>query len=68
MEKEALMGTIAAIVGALGGLGAVMGILTALGSIPLMAEQLTWNFWFQIAIILLLGAIALALGRRGNFE
>lgn len=62
------MGAMAAIIGALGGLGAVMGILTALEAIPPITEQLTWAFWFQIAIILLLGAIAMAMGRSGTFD
>lgn len=62
------MGAMAAIIGAVGALSAVMGILDALEAIPQISEQLTWAFWFQLAIVLLLGAIALALGKRGNFE
>ena len=60
------MGATAAIIGAVGGLSAIMGIITALGAIPLITEQLTWSFWFQLAVILLLGAIAL--GRKGTFD
>lgn len=57
------MGLIAAIVGAVGGLCAVMGIITAAEVIPLIMPQFTWNFWFVLSAILLLGAIAFGLGR-----
>ncbi|MDD5126632.1 MAG: hypothetical protein PHR43_00800 [Dehalococcoidales bacterium] len=62
------MGAIAAIIGAVGGLSAVMGILDAFQIVPQVSPQLTWAFWFQLAIILLLAAIALALGRHGSFD
>ena len=63
------MGLTAAIVGAIGGLSAVMGIVTATEVIPtlMMPQQFTWNFWFALSAILLLGAIAFALG-RGSYE
>ena len=57
------MGVTAAIIGAIGGLCAVMGIVTAAGIVPLLMSQFTWMFWFVLAAILLLGSIALALGR-----
>jgi hypothetical protein len=53
------------ITGAIGGLCAVMGIITAVEVIPLITPQLTWMFWFVLSAILLLGSIALALGRGG---
>ena len=59
------MGIIAAIIGGIGGLCAVMGIVTAVEVIPLITPQLTWMFWFVLSAILLLGSIALALGRGG---
>ena len=59
------MSIIAAIAGAIGGLCAVMGIITAVEVIPLITPQLTWMFWFVLSAILLLGSIALALGRGG---
>ncbi len=57
------MGLTALIVGAVGGLCAVMGIVTAAEVIPLIMPQFTWNFWFVLSAILLLASIAFALGR-----
>ena len=62
------MGTIAVIVGAVGGLCAAMGIITAL-EVPLyIGEQFTWMFWFMLSAILLLASIAFAIGRGGGYE
>jgi len=55
----------AAIIGGIGGLCAVLGIITAVEVIPLITPQLTWMFWFVLSAILLLGSIAIALGRGG---
>ena len=60
------MGVMAAIIGGIGGLCAVMGIVTALDVIIAIAPQFTWQFWFMLAAILLLGSIALALGRGSS--
>ena len=57
------MGISAAIIGAIGGLSAVMGIITALEVIPSVMPELTWMFWFVLSAILLLASIALAQGR-----
>jgi len=57
------MGLTSVIVGAVGGLCAVMGIVTAAEVIPLIMPQFTWNFWFVLSAILLLASIAFALGR-----
>lgn len=57
------MGLTAAIVGAIGGLCAVMGIVTATEVIPLIMPQFTWMFWFVLSALLLLASIAFALGR-----
>lgn len=62
------MGTIAAIIGAIGGLCAVMGIVTAAEMIPLMGAQFTWTFWLMLAAILLLASIAFGVGRSGGYE
>ena len=62
------MGFMAAIAGAVGGLSAIMGIVTALEVIQPIAEQLTWMFWLVLAAILLLASIAFALGRSGSNE
>ena len=61
------MGITAVIVGAVGGLCAVMGIVTAAEVIPLIMPQFTWMFWFMLSAILLLASIAFALG-RGSYE
>ena len=57
------MGITAAIVGAVGGLCAVMGIITAAEVIPLVMPQFTWMFWFVLSAILILASIALSFGR-----
>ncbi len=60
------MGITAVIVGAVGGLCAVMGIIIAVEVFPLLSltmPQFTWNFWFSLSAILLLASIAFALGR-----
>ncbi len=62
------MGAMAAIVGALGGLCAVMGVITAAEIIPLIGAQFTWMFWLVLSAILLLASIAFALGRGGGYE
>ena len=63
------MGTIAAIVGAIGGLCAAMGIVTAAEVVNLqLGEQFTWTFWFMLSAILLLASIAFAVGRSGGYE
>ncbi len=62
------MGTFAAILGGIGGLCAVMGIVTALEAIEPITAQLTWMFWFVLAAILMLGAIALQTGSSINDE
>ena len=59
------MGTIAAIVGGIGGLCAVMGIITAAEIISKIMPEFTWMFWFVLSAILLLGSIVFALGRGG---
>ena len=56
------MGTFAAILGGIGGLSAVMGIVTAMEVVDPIADELTWVFWFVLAVILLLSAIALKPG------
>ena len=57
------MGISAAIIGAIGGLSAIMGIVTALKVIPSVMLELTWMFWFVLSAILLLASVALAQGR-----
>jgi len=50
--------------GAIGGLAAVMGVITVLEVIPLVTPQLTWTFWFSLSAILFLAAIVFLLGRE----
>lgn len=60
------MGILAWVFGILGGLCAVMGVLTVLAIVPEVAA-LTWTFWLAISAILLLICIALAIG-SSNYE
>ena len=62
------MGAMAAIAGAVGGLCAVVGIVTALEVDLPLGDQLTWMFWFVLSAILLLASIALAVGSGGGHE
>jgi len=59
------MGLTAVIVGAVGGLCAIIGIIAAAEVVELLIPQqfTTWNFWFSLSAILLLASIAFALGR-----
>ncbi len=59
------MGILAWIFGALGGLCAVMGIITAVEVVPLLAAALTAMFWLALGGVLLLASIAFAVGRSG---
>lgn len=67
------MGALACIFGILGGLCAVMGIITAVEVVPEAAmvpevAGLTWLFWFVLSAILLLICIAFASGRGGGYK
>jgi len=63
------MGAMVAIIGAVGGLCAVLGIVIATEAVDIpLGEQFTWTFWFMLSAILLLAAIALAVGRLGGRE
>ncbi len=61
------MGIAAWIFGAIGGLCAVMGIITATAVIPEFAG-LTWMFWLVLSGILLLASIAFTIGRGSGYE
>ena len=61
------MGMTAWIFGLLGGLCAVMGILTATAVITEVAE-LTWMFWLVLSGLLLLASIAFTVGRGNGYE
>ena len=62
------MGMLAWTFGILGGLCAVMGIITAAELIEPLATEFTWMFWFVLSAILLLATIAFAVGRGGGYE
>jgi hypothetical protein len=53
---------LALVLGILGGLCAIMGIVTALAVIA-EVMALTWMFWMVLAAILILGCIAANTGR-----
>jgi hypothetical protein len=61
------MGMSALISGILGGLCAVMGIITATEVVPEYAG-LTWLFWLVLSGILLLASIAFTVGRGSSYE
>ena len=56
------------IFGIIGGLCAVMGIITALDVVQQFGDELTWTFWLVVSAIMLLGSIAFAVGRSGEIE
>jgi hypothetical protein len=60
------MGLAAAIIAGVGGVCAVLGIVNILEvtDTAIISDKLTWGFWFGLAVILLLAAITLLLGRR----
>ncbi len=57
------MGILAWILGILGGLCAVMGIVTAAGVDTLLSAEFTAMFWLALGTVLLLGCIAAAVTR-----
>ena len=62
------MGMLAWIFGIIGGLCAVMGIITALDVVPQFGTELTWMFWLVVSAIMLLVAIAFSVGRSEGLE
>ncbi len=58
------MGLLTLIFTALGGVCAVIGIITAVEVLEPLATELTWMFWFVLSAILLL--IGIAFGRGGR--
>ncbi len=51
--------------GSLGGLCAVMGIITAAEVIPLLGKEFTTMFWLTLSAVLLLACIAAAVAHSG---
>ena len=62
------MGILSLILGVLGGLCAVVGILTAVEDIipEEMPDAFTAEVWLMLAIVILLGCIAAAISRAGT--
>ena len=60
------MGVIAWILGTIGGLCAVMGIITATEVVPLFGDSLTVEFWLMLSIVLFLACIASVISPRGS--
>jgi len=61
------MGVLALFLGILGGLSAIMGVLTAAGVIQLALAEFTAIFWLVLAGVLFLAAITCLLP-RGSYE
>jgi len=61
------MAILAWVLGILGGLCAVMGIITAVEVIPLLGAEFTTMFWLALSAVLLLGCIAATVS-RGEYE
>jgi hypothetical protein len=62
------MGIAAAIIGSVGGLCAVLGILTILEVELNMGTQFTWTFWLVLSAVLFLASIALSIGRGPSHD
>ncbi|MEE9583202.1 MAG: hypothetical protein V3W01_00890 [Dehalococcoidales bacterium] len=61
------MGTLALISGILGGLCAVMGIITAAGAgTTYLSAEFTAMFWLALGAVLLLASTAFSVGSRGS--
>ncbi len=62
------MAILAWILASLGGLSAVMGIITAAEVIPPLGAEFTVMFWLTLGAVLLLAAIAAAVGTSNSYE
>ncbi|MFC1943593.1 hypothetical protein ACFLWO_03335 [Chloroflexota bacterium] len=62
------MAILAWVFGSLGGLCAVIGIITAAEVIPLLGAEFTTMFWLVLSAILLLACIAAAVGNNSSYE
>ena len=62
------MATVAWVFGILGGLCAVMGVITASGVIPLLGTEFTTMFWLVLGAIWLLACIAAAVAHSSSYE
>jgi hypothetical protein len=60
------MGVFALVLSVLGGLCAVMGILTTVEFSPDIGSEFTWAWWFTLSVILFLSAIVSLLVPRSD--
>jgi hypothetical protein len=63
------MGIFAAILGGIGGLCAILGVLTILEVVTIDTSfDLTWDFWLIISAVLFLASIAISVGYKGGMS
>ncbi|MFC1951631.1 hypothetical protein ACFLYI_01135 [Chloroflexota bacterium] len=62
------MGILAWIFGGIGGLSVGMGIITAIGAIPLLGTELTAMFWLALSTVLFLVTITFTIMAAGSAE
>ncbi len=62
------MAILAWILANLGGLSAVMGVITAAEVIPSLGAEFTTMFWLTLSAVLLLACIAAAVGTNNSYE
>ena len=62
------MGIMALIFGLVGGICAVMGIITAAEVLAPIMPEFTWMFWLVLSAVMMLISIAFGLGRGGDYE
>ena len=58
-----MMGILALILGSLGGICAVIGIVTAAEVVQPLGAEFTAMFWLALSAVLLLGCVAAAISR-----
>ena len=54
--------------GTIGGLCAVMGVVTAVDVVPMLAPELTWMFWMVLSAILFLITLVFTVSSTGKIE
>ncbi|MDP3879316.1 MAG: hypothetical protein Q8Q07_03285 [Dehalococcoidales bacterium] len=62
------MAILAWVLASLGGLSAVMGVITAAGVLPPLGDEFTTMFWLTLGIILLLGCVAAASASQSSYD
>jgi hypothetical protein len=62
------MGMLSMVFGVIGGVCAILGIVTVFDVLPPLGAELTWTFWFALSAILLLISIAFGVQRGGEVE